>query len=369
VRAASIPGYRRSHVGHAIGLDLYEPLLLRPAEDAVLKENMGLNVECPYYELEFAGGLGMGLSQRSGSVLAAIGNTPLLNLSRVAAGTGCTILAKAEFLNAGGSIKSRTAYGMIIAGIQDGRITADTILAEATSGNQGIGIAMVAAALGLKARIVMPENMSAERKALIGSYGAEVVLTPAGRDIGEAIDLALAKVRALAEADPRVVFLSQFTNPANPETHRRTTAREILDQAPGAIHAFVSGIGTGGTITGVGEVLKGALPGVRVAAAEPENAAILSGGKIGHHVQQGIGDGLIPDVLNRDIIDQLITVSDEDAVATARRLAAEEGCFVGVSSGTNVFAALELCRQLGPGHTIMTLLPDTGERYISMGIW
>lgn len=302
-------------------------------------------------------------------ILSCIGNTPLLPLGRVAAGTGCTVLAKAEFLNPGGSVKSRTAYGMIAAGIEDGRIGRDSILAEVTSGNQGIGISMVAAALGLRALIIMPENMSDERKALIRAYGAQIVLTPAGRDIGEALHLAIDKARALAAADPRVVYLDQFSNPANPEAHRRTTAHEIVEQAGGPIHGLVSGIGTGGTITGVGEVLKASFPGLRVVAAEPENAAILSGGRLGHHVQQGIGDGLIPAVLNRAIIDEVIVVSDDEAVATARRLATEEGCFVGVSSGTNVFAALELARRLGPGHTIVTLLPDTGERYLSMGVW
>jgi cysteine synthase A len=278
------------------------------------------------------------------------------------------LLVKLECLNPGGSVKSRTAYWMVECARRRGLIGPDTVLVEATSGNQGIGLAMVGAALGLRVRIVMPENMSRERQMLMRAYGAEVVLTPSGSDIGEAIRLAMETAREMAEQDPRVFWVNQFGNPDNPDVHRNMTAQEILMQVDGPIHAFVSGIGTGGTITGVGQVLKSHHPGCVVVAAEPENAAILSGGKLGHHIQQGIGDGLIPDVLDRGVIDRVVVVSDEEALRTARLLAREEGLFVGISSGTNVWSAIKVAEELGPGKTIVTLLPDGGERYLSSGL-
>lgn len=310
----------------------------------------------------------MRVGQVCASVLELIGCTPIVELQRVGRHTGCRLLVKLECLNPGGSVKSRTAYWMVECARRRGLIGPETILVEATSGNQGIGLAMVGAALGLKVRIVMPENMSRERQMLMRAYGAEVVLTPSGSDIGEAIRLAMETAREMAERDPRVFWVNQFGNPDNPDVHRKMTAQEILTQVDGPIHAFVSGIGTGGTITGVGQVLKSHQPGCVVVAAEPENAAILSGGKLGHHIQQGIGDGLIPDVLDRRVIDRVVVVPDEEALGTARLLAREEGLFVGISSGTNVWSAIKVAEELGPGKTIVTLLPDGGERYLSSGL-
>lgn len=289
----------------------------------------------------------------------------MVQLQRVGRETGCRLLVKPEYLNPGGSVKTRTAFWMVECARQRGQIGPDTVLVEATSGNQGIGIAMVGAALGLRVKIIMPENMSKERRVLMQAYGAEVVLTPAGDDIGEAIRLAMAAAADLARSDPRVFWVNQFVNPDNPDVHRRLTGAEIAAQVDGPVHAFVSGIGTGGTITGVGEVLKAADPGCLIVAAEPENAAILSGGVIGHHIQQGIGDGLIPDVLDPSIIDRVVIVPDDAALATARALARQEGLFVGVSSGTNVWTAIKIAGEMGPGKTIVTLLPDGGERYLS----
>jgi cysteine synthase A len=302
------------------------------------------------------------------SVLEAIGKTPLVQLQRVGQHTGCRLLGKLEYLNPGGSVKSRTAYAMVKGAMESGIIRPDSILVEVTSGNQGIGIAMVGAVLGLRVRIIMPEVMSKERQVLMRSYGAEIVLTPASKDIGDAIRIAMDKAREMAEKDPSVFWVNQFSNQDNPGVHRRTTGQEILDDVDGPVDAFVSGIGTGGTITGVGQVLKSKFPQCRIVAAEPENAAILSGGKIGHHIQQGIGDGLIPDVLDQNVIDDKIIVSDYDALCTARLLAKNEGMFVGVSSGTNVFAAMRMAEKLGAGKTIVMLLPDGGERYLSAGL-
>jgi cysteine synthase A len=302
------------------------------------------------------------------SVVNLIGKTPLLELQKVGNHTGCHLLAKLEFLNPGGSVKSRTAYWMIQCAQRDGTINQDSILIEVTSGNQGIGIAMVGAVLGLEVRIIMPECMSRERQSLIRAYGGEIILTPSGRDIGDAIQIAMDTARQMASSDPRVFWVNQFTNCNNPDVHRLTTAPEILADVEGSIDAFVSGIGTGGTITGVGQVLKSRFPQCRVVAAEPENAAILSGGTVGHHIQQGIGDGLVPEVLDRGVIDQVLTVSDQDALCTSRLLARQEGLFVGVSSGTNIWAAMKIAEELGPGKTIVALLPDSGERYLSAGL-
>ncbi len=311
------------------------------------------------------------MSDIKASILEAVGQTPLVEMNRVRPANGTRLLAKMEFLNPGGSIKIRPAYAMVMAARADGRLKPDSIIVEATSGNQGIALCLVGAALGYKVRIVMPANMSVERQTLMRSYGAELVLTEPGRDIGEAIRIAKATAERMAKEDPRVFFASQFTNPANPAAHRDGTAAEIIAQIGrgGRVDAFVSGIGTGGTITGIGQTLKKEFPGCLVVAAEPSNAAILAGGCIGHHVQQGIGDGLIPEVLDTKLIDRLVTVSDEDAVAMARRLAMEEGLFAGVSSGTNVWAALQLAETLGPGKTIVTICPDTGERYLSLNLF
>lgn len=303
------------------------------------------------------------------SLLEAIGNTPLVRLRRIGAETGAAILVKPEGLNPGGSIKSRTAWWMIERAERAGRLRPDSIIVEPTSGNQGIGIAMVAAIKGYSVRIVMPECMSRERRLLIQAYGAEVVLVPQGRDIAETIDACITTARQMAADDPRVFIPQQFENPDNPEIHRLTTGPEILRATGGQVDAFVAGIGTGGTITGVGEVLRESNPCVRIVAVEPANGAILSRGKVGMHRQEGIGDGLIPPILNRSLITDVMVVEDEDAVATARRLAREEGILAGVSSGANVWAAVEMARRLGSEMTVVTILPDTGERYLSTDLF
>jgi cysteine synthase len=299
------------------------------------------------------------------NILDAVGNTPLVKVSRMAPPTGASIFAKVESLNPGGSIKIRTALGMIVAAEEAGLLSPDSIIVEVTSGNQGISMALIGAVKGYRVRIIMPENMSIERRKLIQAYGAEVVLTPAGENIQEAIEAALALAQRMAAEDPRVFLPKQFENPANPDIHRQTTAEEIIAQMDGPVDAFVSGFGTAGTITGIGEILKKAYPNIRIIAAEPENAAILSGLEIGHHIQQGIGDGVIPPIMNTALVDDIILVSDAKALATARRLATEEGLLCGVSSGTNICAALEIAAKLGPGARVVTILPDTGERYLS----
>ena len=299
------------------------------------------------------------------SILDAVGNTPMIRLNRMAGSDGAEILVKYEGLNVGGSIKTRTALNMITAAEREGVLREDSIIAEPTSGNQGIAIAMIGAAKGYKVKIVMPDSVSEERRKLIMQYGAEVILVHDDGNIGECIDNCLKTVFQLAKEDPRVFIPQQFTNPRNPEIHKIQTAVEIIEQAGGPIHGFCSGIGTGGTISGVGEVLRKHYPGITIWAVEPENAAILSGGSIGSHLQMGIGDGLIPEVLNTEIYDEICVVSDDDALRTARDLARLEGLMCGISSGTHVFAAQLLARRLGRDKTVVTILPDTGERYFS----
>lgn len=299
------------------------------------------------------------------NILEAVGQTPLVYLRRLSPAGGARIFAKVESLNPGGSIKSRTALSMIEAAEKAGQLQSDSVIVEVTSGNQGIAMAMIGAVKGYKVKIVMPENMSLERRKLIQAYGADIILTPAGDSIQQAIEGSLAVARRMAAEDPRVFLPRQFENPANPDVHRCTTCRELLAQLGEPVDAFVAGFGTGGTITGIGEVLKQSCPGVSIVAAEPDNAAILAGGVIGHHSQQGIGDGIIPPVLNCAVIDDIILVSDEDALVMSRRLATEEGLLCGVSSGTNVYAAVRVAGKLGPGKTVVTILPDTGERYLS----
>lgn len=299
------------------------------------------------------------------NILEAVGNTPLVKMGRIAPATGASIFAKVECLNPGGSIKIRTALGMITAAEEAGLLKPDSIIVEVTSGNQGISMALIGAVKGYRVRIIMPENMSIERRKLIQAYGAEVVLTPAGENIQEAIEAALTVAKRMADQDPRVFLPKQFENPANPDIHRQTTAEEIIAQLEGPLDAFVAGFGTAGTITGIGEILKKAYPDIKIIAAEPENAAILSGLAIGHHIQQGIGDGVIPPIMNTAIVDGIILVSDADALAAARRLAKDEGLLCGVSSGTNICAALRIAQKLGPAAKVVTILPDTGERYLS----
>jgi len=299
------------------------------------------------------------------NILEAIGNTPMIQLQRIVPENAARILVKYEGLNVGGSIKTRVAYNMIMDAVAKGKITKDTVIVEPTSGNQGIGLALVGAVLGYKVRIVMPDSVSVERQKLMRHYGAEVVLIHDEGNIGDAIENCLQTAMKMQEEDPNVFVPQQFTNPANPMIHRHQTGLEILEQVGGPIDGFCSGIGTGGTITGIGETLKALNPQMTIWAVEPENAAILAGGTVGTHLQMGIGDGLIPEILNRNIYEHIYIVSDEEALQTARRLAREEGLMCGISSGTNVAAAIGLAKQLGPGKTVVTVLPDTAERYFS----
>ena len=299
------------------------------------------------------------------SILDAMGNTPMIRLQRMTGENDAEILVKFEGLNVGGSIKTRTAFNMIRDAEQKGLIHEDTIIVEPTSGNQGIGLALVGAVKGLKVKIIMPDSVSMERRLLVQHYGAEVILVHDDGDIGKCIEGCLELALKMREEDPRVFVPQQFENPANPQIQRSATAVEILQQVDGPIDGFCSGIGTGGTITGIGERLKEQNPHMTIWAVEPENAAILSGGSIGTHVQMGIGDGIIPAILNQAIIDDVCIVKDEEALQTAKELAAKEGILCGISSGTNVAAALRMARLLGKGKRVVTVLPDTAERYFS----
>ena len=299
------------------------------------------------------------------NVLEAIGNTPMIRLSRIVPEGSAQILVKYEGVNIGGSIKTRTAFNMISEAEKQGVINKDTIIVEPTSGNQGIGLSLIGAVKGYKVRIIMPDSVSQERRKLIQAYGAELVLVHDEGDIGKCIDECLQTALKMQEEDERVWVPQQFENPANPLVHKNHTAVEILEQVDGPIHGFCSGIGTGGTISGIGNALKEKNPDITIWAIEPENAAILSGGHIGSHLQMGIGDGLIPHNLDLEIYNDVVIVTDEEAIETARRLTREEGILCGISSGTNVAAALRLAKQLGEGKTVVTILPDTGERYFS----
>ena len=299
------------------------------------------------------------------NILEAMGNTPLIRLNRMAEEDSAQILVKFEGLNVGGSIKTRTAYNMIREAEKQGLIREDTIIVEPTSGNQGIGLALVGAVRGYQTKIIMPDSVSEERRKLVKHYGAEVILIHDAGNIGACIEECLNTALRKAEEDPRVFVPQQFENPANPAVHRDRTAAEILEQADCPIDGFCSGIGTGGTITGIGEVLREKNPEIEIWAVEPEHAAILSGGSIGTHLQMGIGDGVIPAILNMDIYDEICIVTDEEAIRTSQELASKEGIMCGISSGTNVAAALKLARKLGKGKTVVTVLPDTAERYFS----
>ena len=299
------------------------------------------------------------------TILDAMGHTPIIRLNRMNKPGNAQVLVKFEGLNVGGSIKSRTAYNMILAAEEKGLIREDTIIVEPTSGNQGIGLALVGAVRGYKTIIIMPDSVSEERRKLVRHYGAEVRLIHDAGNIGECIEECLQTALRMASEDPRVYVPQQFENPANPMVHRHHTGLEILEQVAGPIDGFCSGIGTGGTITGIGEVLKAQNPDMTIWAVEPEHAAILSGGSIGTHLQMGIGDGVIPAILNQKIYDDIYIVTDEEAIQTAKDLASKEGIMCGISSGTNVAAALKLAEQLGEGKTVVTVLPDTAERYFS----
>ncbi|CVI72282.1 Cysteine synthase [Clostridiales bacterium CHKCI001] len=299
------------------------------------------------------------------NILEAIGHTPMIRLNRLSEPDSAEILVKFEGLNVGGSIKTRTAFNMITAAEKQGLIHPDTIIVEPTSGNQGIGLALVGAVKGYKTIIIMPDSVSEERRKLVRHYGAEVILIHDAGNIGDCIDECLATALRMAKENPNVYVPQQFENPANPMVHRHHTGLEIMEQVAGPIHGFCSGIGTGGTITGIGEVLKAQNPEIEIWAVEPENAAILAGGTVGTHLQMGIGDGLIPDILNTQIYSNIYIVSDEEAIQTAKDLARLEGLMAGISSGTNVAAARQLARKLGKGKTVVTILPDTAERYFS----
>lgn len=299
------------------------------------------------------------------TILDAIGHTPLVRLNRMVEKDSAEVLVKFEALNVGGSIKTRTAYNMIADAERRGLLKPDSIIVEPTSGNQGIGLALVGAVRGYRVKIVMPDSVSEERRKLMRHYGAEVILVHDAGNIGDAIAECVKIAEDMKAADPRVYVPQQFSNPANPEVHRHHTALEIMEQAARPIHGFCSGIGTGGTLSGIGETLKAQNPDIEIWAVEPQNAAILAGGTVGTHLQMGIGDGLIPDNLNQRIYSDICVVTDDEALETSRRLANEEGLLAGISAGTNVFAALKLARKLGTGKTVVTVLPDTAERYFS----
>ncbi len=299
------------------------------------------------------------------NILEAMGNTPIIKLQHMAPKDGADILVKFEGLNVGGSIKTRTAYNMILDAEQKGLLNKDTVIVEPTSGNQGIGLALVGAVRGYKVKIIMPDSVSEERRKLVRHYGAEVILVHDDGNIGECIEECLNIALKMKAEDPNVFVPQQFENPANPQIQRDATAREIIEQVDGPIDGFCSGIGTGGTITGIGEVLKLHNPNMTIWAVEPENAAILSGGSIGTHLQMGIGDGLIPEILNTQIYDDVCIIKDEEALQASRDLAKYEGIMCGISSGTNVSAAIKLAKKLGRGKTVVTVLPDTAERYFS----
>ena len=299
------------------------------------------------------------------NILEAMGNTPIIKLQRMVDEDSAEILVKFEGLNVGGSIKTRTAFNMIKDAEEKGLINENTVIVEPTSGNQGIGLALVGAVRGYKVKIIMPDSVSEERRKLVNHYGAEVILVHDAGNIGACIEECLNLALKMRDEDANVFVPQQFENPANPKVQREATGVEILNQVNKPIHGFCSGIGTGGTITGIGETLKAANPDMTIWAVEPENAAILSGGSIGTHVQMGIGDGVIPVILNQNIYSDVCIIKDEEALNTAKDLAIKEGIMCGISSGTNVAAALKLAKILGKGKTVVTVLPDTAERYFS----
>lgn len=299
------------------------------------------------------------------NILEAVGHTPMIRLNRMVDEDSAQILVKFEGVNVGGSIKTRTALNMILEAEKRGLLNKDSIIVEPTSGNQGIGLALVGAVKGYRTIIIMPDSVSEERRKLVRHYGAEVKLIHDAGDIGACIDECLKTALKMQEKNPNIFVPQQFANRDNIMAHKNHTALEIMEQVAGPIHGFCSGIGTGGTITGIGEVLKAQNPDIEIWAVEPENAAILAGGTIGTHLQMGIGDGIIPDILNQNIYDEVYIITDEEALNTSKRLAKEEGLMCGISSGTNVAAAIKLAKKLGKGKTVVTVLPDTAERYFS----
>jgi len=303
------------------------------------------------------------------NILQALGNTPIIKLSHMVDEDSADILVKFEGLNVGGSIKTRTAYNMICDAEKKGLLNSESIIVEPTSGNQGIGLALVGAVKGYKTIIIMPDSVSEERRKLVRHYGAEVILVHDNGNIGLCIEECLNTALRMKEENTKVFVPQQFENPANTAAQREQTGAEILEQVNAPIHGFCSGIGTGGTITGIGETLKEKNPDIEIWAVEPENAAILSGGSIGTHVQMGIGDGVIPAILNCDIFNDICIIKDEEALRTSKELASKEGIMCGISSGTNVAAAIRLAKKLGKGKTVVTVLPDTAERYFSTALF
>lgn len=299
------------------------------------------------------------------NVLDAMGETPMIQLNKMVSPESARVLVKFEGLNVGGSVKTRTAYNMITKAEEDGILRQDSVIVEPTSGNQGIGLALVGAVKGYETVIIMPDSVSQERRFLVEHYGAKVLLVHDEGNIGDCIEECVQMANRMAAENPKVFVPQQFENEANPMVHRHHTGLEILEQVAGPIDGFCSGIGTGGTITGIGETLKALNPQIEIWAVEPQNAAILAGGAVGTHIQMGIGDGIIPKVLNQQIYDDIYIVSDEEALKTAKDLARKEGLMCGISSGTNVAAALRLAEKLGKGKTVVTILPDTAERYFS----
>lgn len=296
------------------------------------------------------------------NIVETVGKTPLVKLNKVTAGLNATIALKCEFFNPLGSVKDRIGMAMIEDAEKRGILKPDTVIVEPTSGNTGIGLALVAAVRGYKLILVMPESMSMERASLLSSYGAQLVLTPAW----EGMKGSIKEAESILAQNPTYFMPDQFSNPANPAMHRMTTAPEILDALDGKIDAFVAAVGTGGTITGCGELFKEKNPNVQVIAVEPAGSPVLSGGDPGPHKIQGIGAGFVPKVLNRKILDRVITVTDDEAYQTAKQLSKKEGLLVGISAGANVFAAQKIADELGPGKNVATILCDTGERYISI---
>ena len=303
------------------------------------------------------------------NVLEAVGHTPMIRLNHMTQEDSAEILVKFEAVNIGGSIKTRTALQMIEAAEKEGKIKEDTIIVEPTSGNQGIGLALIGAVKGYKTVIIMPDSVSEERRKLVQNYGAEVKIIHDRGNIGECIEECMKTALQMAEEDSRVFVPQQFENPANVEAHRMQTGREILEQVDGPIDGFCSGIGTGGTITGIGEALREKNPDITIWAAEPEHAAILSGHPVGSHMQMGIGDGVIPKILNQKIYDDICIITDDEAIETSKKLARLEGLMCGISSGTNVAAAIRLAKRLGKGKRVVTVLADTAERYFSTALF
>jgi len=298
------------------------------------------------------------------TVLELVGGTPMVRLNRVVQPGWAEVVVKMESFNPAGSVKDRIALSMIEAAEKEGRLKPGDTIVEPTSGNTGIGLAMVAAVKGYRLIVTMPEDMSLARRDLLARYGTEVILTPAIEGMTGAVYAA----QELISNNPHYFMPQQFENPANPEVHRRTTAQEILEATGGRVDAFVAGVGTGGTITGVGEVLKKLNPDIRIVAVEPARSPVLQGGRAGVHAIQGIGASFVPGVLNQQILDEIIAVRDEEAIDMSKRLTREEGLLVGISSGANVFAALRVAKRLGQGKRVVTVLPDTGERYLTMEV-